>query len=231
MTTNIESNKLGTPGRVLVGVFCALMLGLGLWAGASYANAETPGVIGVGTKITLIGGFGSCNVSTVDEATGTFTTAGHCGQKDDRFADASGNYIGTVISSATHISGVGDGNADVAIVRMAAGTIVRNEAPVSGAVAAPQVGDTVYKWGHGLGNQVVRFGEIVSVRNKDFLIRKMGVMPFDSGSPIIDSNGKVVGTLSGSPDAVSAFISAARALNIPVPPGAPDGYAVATRTN
>lgn len=227
MTTStiriVRITAMTTALVALVTIIVAILCGA--------AGASTPGVIGVGSRIVLIGGFGSCNVADFDEAADTFETAGHCGNRGDRFADSAGNYVGTVVSSVTHSTGVGDGEADVAIVKMAPGTIIRNEAPVTGAIAAPRVGDTVYKWGHGMGNQVVRFGEIVSVSEKGFVIKKMAVIFFDSGSPIIDSRGNIVGILSGSPDAQSALVSGAHALNLPVPPGTPDAYSIATRAD
>lgn len=189
----------------------------GLWLTTSHANAETPGVIGVGTKITLIGGEGGCNVATITVP--TFTTAGHCGKVGDRFADANGNFVGTVVYSTTHTESVGDGQADYAVVQMAPGVIVRNEVAVRG-IAAPQVGMAVFKHGHGILNAVEQHGTIIAVTQYGAVVSGMAVMPFDSGSPVIDAQGDIVGILSGSPTVIDAALNAARALGIPVPDGA-----------
>lgn len=202
----------------------AVLIGFVLQCGGSASATPTP-KIGVGSQIILIGGIGSCNVATVEGR--TFKTAGHCGKVGDKFADANGAYVGKVIFMTTHKSGVSADSADYAVVEMASNVVVQNEASAHG-VSEPSVGMSVCKHGHGVANAVVRCGgTIVAVTEFGMVIEGLAIMPFDSGSPVINADGQVVGIVSGSPTINDAALNAARALNISVS----DGASVATRAD
>ena len=69
-------------------------------------------------------------------------------------------------------------------------------------VNIPKVPDRIYSLGHscGLGYLFAKFGKITSVQNKTYSSFKHSVvlMPSDSGSPLFDINGKIIGLNHGA---------------------------------
>lgn len=212
--SSADNTKLGTPGKILIGLFATLIICLLGWTGVSQANAA-PAVaasIGVGDVVNLQpqAGLpyhqlkdGGCNAAAIDKVQRKLVTAGHCGKFGDRIYSRD-VYIGTVIVSvapeAPHNT-VSATVLDYAVVQLASHVGIKHH-PINlrGVETQPHVGMAVYKHGHGIGNSVVRQGVITKV-TPNGIETDIATSPFDSGSPIIasDSN-KLVAIVSGMVD-------------------------------
>lgn len=202
MTTNTESNKLGTPGRILIGAFCALMLGLGLWAGASHADAAPTVSVGQGDLVNdtfSVAGIplpaGICTVTAVgrdDSGQKYAVFMGHCSSAGNTVNKDWFTPVGHIQQATFTVTESGQLNQiDVGIIRLNPGVGIR---PSGMPIGAPQMGASVGIRGHGLWTPAVSTGRVLQVADTDF---RVGVQasPGASGGPVIQ-NGQLVGMMS-----------------------------------
>lgn len=202
MTTNNESTKLGTPGRIIVGIFAIAMIALGAWAGVGYANATPTTTVGQGDLVNdtfSVAGIplpaGICTVTAVgrdDTGQSYAVFMGHCSSAGNTVNKDWFTPIGRVQQATFTVTGAGQLNQiDVGIVRLNPGVGIR---PSGMPIGAPQMGASVGIRGHGLWTPAVSTGRILQVADTDF---RVGVQasPGASGGPVIQ-NGQLVGMMS-----------------------------------
>ncbi len=234
MTTDtIETAPRPKAWRIvaMLAATVAIFAGLCIVAGGA-ANAAPPIYIGAGTQIIPEGG-GGCNVAYANQATRLAVTAGHCGPVGMRFFNRAGKYVGKVITrqAPTDTNPVGPNTRDYAVFKLARNVVVINEPVRLTGIATPQVGMAVYKYGHGWNNQLIRYGKIVAVTPIGIVVDGMATIAFDSGSPIVTLDGKIVAVVSGLVGIDNLISNGVAALNRI--PGLPvkAGYSVGTRVD
>lgn len=173
-----------------------------LIAMAGAANAATV-TVGAGDRVNdtmNIAGLnlpgGVCTITAVGydqrgQAVGLMP--GHCAARGHVVRKEEWTPIGVVIGSTSNINVVGQVNAiDVAIIKFYPHVRIR---PSGKTVAAPTPGVSVTKVGNGLWSPRVADAAVTHVYNLDARIRLLA-SPGDSGSPVTDANGQLVGMIS-----------------------------------
>jgi S1-C subfamily serine protease len=97
-------------------------------------------------------------------------------------------YKGTVVARGT-------GDADVALIRIARDVPVLKD--VSSSSADPEEGDTVLAYGSPLGLNDTKTQGIISALRSDFIQFDAQVNPGNSGGPLLDRDGDVIGIVTG----------------------------------
>lgn len=215
-TTSHRRTRWFVVGAILAIVFGIVGLGM---VTASAANAAPTVHLSVGDRIIAKPGeIAGCNVGEIKKEQRTATTAGHCFRTNAPVYSANGVYIGKAIeSSGDWMKEVSTRFSDYSIIQLSSNVVLGNDLGISG-TAAPQVGERVWKHGHGLGiDNIEADGVIVQVNPEAIVIRNMAVASFDSGSPIyVIRGGKkfIVGVASGATNVVDAALNHLKAANL-----------------
>lgn len=205
-----SSQRLGRPGKILIGIFAVLIIALGVWTGVGIASAAPPVNIGVGTAISQkIAGTelndGGCNVAAVDKSARKVITAGHCGSPQAKLYSG-GVFVGVIIEShqPSKDNPVSASVRDYAVIQLAPNVIVRGSPVRLTGVVKPYVGMPVYKYGHGIANRTVREGVVTRVTAVGVETDIIST-PFDSGSAIIaKGSNQWIAVISGMTDPLKA---------------------------
>lgn len=224
MTTNDIEYTTSHRRTVLMCVAAVLLVAVGIgglsFVSAGAANAAPTVHLSVGDRIIAKPGemLAGCNVGEIDEEAHTATTAGHCFKTNDPVYSANGVYIGkTIESSGDWMKEVDTRFSDYSIFELAPNVVLGNDLGISG-TAAPQIGERVWKHGHGLGiDNVEADGVIVQVNPEAIVIRNMAIASFDSGAPIYVIRGGrkfVVGVASGATNWIDAGLNHLKAAKL-----------------
>lgn len=207
---------------IAISLLALTLVGLGATVqGTGEASASPTSIsIGVGDVANLKPQFGApyhplkdfgCNFAFFpNSAVGI--TAGHCGGAGDEIYSHN-TLVGIVRESVAPSTDnpISASVIDYAVVDLLPNVSVNTDGPVAvtGVEMNPYVGMPVYKYGHGLGNQVVQYGEITAVTDNG-IETNIPITFCDSGAGIIVlGTNKVVATASGMTDAganVGAFL-------------------------
>ena len=177
----------------LVGFVGLIAFGSGT---ASAAPGGTP-VVGAGTHVANVNDIGACTVTAVDKMDREALFAGHCGNPGSLIVDINTlRPIGTIERVDVVFNGLTPDRVDWGVVKLYDYVVLRNVVPLTG-VASPVVDTAVSKYGHGLWTAGKRSGVIEQVTPTGFLMTTE-MSPMDSGSPVYDSQNRLIGIASGT---------------------------------
>lgn len=201
MTANIESTKLGWPGKIIIGIFTVLMVALGIFAGANAANAAPVVTLKSGDMINDASLFGFLPAGAVMVIAGQDANTGKdvaitVGHGINKSALVNKNWLTPIgRGQATTFTVTKDrqvNQIDVGIIELNSNVRVIKSGH---RVAAPKANERLTKRGFGLWTPHVDGGRVLHIYDTDFRV-KMPASPFDSGGIVTNTNGNIVGIVS-----------------------------------
>ena len=183
----------------ITGVFAFAFIAVGVLVGPQVSAAD-PVYIGAGTKFTVPGGNGSCNVAAVGKDkfdNKVALTAGHCGDVGT-IMRVNNQDVGTFATSTGQGTGAPN-TLDYAFIKLNSNVVARDDpaSPVNvKKISAPSLLQwPVCKFGYGVVSSGERCGATYNIRENDF-DTTIFMSPFDSGGPVYVNRTELIGIVS-----------------------------------
>ena len=208
MTTNEIEYTTSHRRTILMSVAAILLVACGIFGlifvSAGAANATPRVTVGAGDRVNDTVNFlginlpaGICTVTSVgyDQNGAPYAVfMGHCSSPGHVVHKEEWSPIGTVQAATFTVTKAGQmGQIDVGLIKIDPRKASIRPSGIK--IASPVSGTHVKKHGNGLWSPGIGFGTVTNIASTDFTVSLLA-SPGDSGSPVTDEQGNLVGMMS-----------------------------------